>query len=449
MVDAVNGAGGGQIIFGLGRTYFVDRFVTASNGISDLTFAGCDGLSIDGNGATLSVKGDFHRDAKATRGLSGLLFEDCRNVSVRNIFLDGNVHRMTRLADLPEAPTHGLHFQSCLDVHVDRIEARRFAADGMYVRESKRTDRLGYRTASRRFTVRNSRFLFNARQGLSVIQLRGGLFESCEFSHTGYIDRGGRSGPYGAHSPGAGVDIEPNRTPFDRDPVDVLTGDLLFRGCSLVGNAGASLVAAKYAAGTPFIEQVTLETCQFECNDGVTGGQDGFIFDVRAGLVQNCTLGMRDKTAYLGWYPDNGADQRFAGNVVYGRNPRRNRPIFAVRRTRGSPVIEANRFVGQQQAPKDPRGAWLVFIDNPNAVVRRNSVFVPAAAFPVGGGSKSVPFVFARARLMDGNTYESDFVGGSRFAVVYGEGTRTRNEIHRGHVSGPPGALRSERRPGD
>ena len=139
MVDAVNGAGGGQIIFGPGRTYFVDRFVTASNGISDLTFTGCDGLSIDGNGATLSVKGDFHRDAKATRGLSGLLFEDCRNVSVRNIFLDGNVHRMTRLADLPEAPTHGLHFQSCLDVHVDGIEARRFAADGMYVRESKRT----------------------------------------------------------------------------------------------------------------------------------------------------------------------------------------------------------------------------------------------------------------------------------------------------------------------
>lgn len=443
LVAVVNAAGGGTIALRPGRTYFFNRHIVPGGKAADLVFADCNGLTITGNGARIRLKGDFHRDRASVRSLAGLTFSDCRNIVLTNFELAGGVDQTTRRPDLTEAPSHGLTFQGCSDVTIDGLTVRHFAADGLYIREGGRADGDGPRQASRRFQVRNSRFLFNARQGLSIIQLRGGLFENCEFSYTGVIDTAGKAGPYGAHSPGAGVDVEPNRTPASAQPVDVLTGDIVIRRCRLVGNAGAALVAAKYAGGTGYIERVTIESCLLECNDGAAAGQDGFIFDVAEGIVRNCTLRMRDKTAYLGWYPESHANPLFSGNSVTGRNPRRNRPMFAVRPTRGSPMVENSRFVGEQRREMDSRAAWLLFIDNANALVRNNEIVVPAAAFRGRPASGSVPIVFARARLMEGNRYETDLAdSAARFGIVYAGRTQTHNEAYRGRIAGPKGTFR-------
>lgn len=377
LIRAVNAAGGGSVTFARGRSYYLNRYITAQNGITRPTFERCSQLTIDGNGATIAVKGDFYRDQPSTRSLAGLVFEDCQNVTVRNLELNGNVNRTTRASSLPEAPSHGLIFGGCSDVSIDQITARQFAGDGLYIRESLQERPGGIHAASRRFTVRNSRFLFNARQGVSVIQLRGGIFDNCDFSYTGYIDAAQTLGPYGFHAPGAGVDVEPNQTPLTAKPVDVLTGDILFRNCRMVGNYGAAFLAGKFARGQRFLEQVNVDSCLLQCDQRL-GGRYGFIFDVAGGQVTNCTLRMENRTAYIGWYRQSDANPRFAGNTVSAKDPRPGHPVLEVRATRGAPVIEDNRFVAESPTLGATALSWLVAIGNPNAILRRNQLLVSA-----------------------------------------------------------------------
>lgn len=371
MVAAVNAARGGVVVFPAGRTYFLGKYVARGQDLADLTFANCQALTIEGNDATLAVKGDFGRDDPETHGLAGLRFQDCQQVVLRNLTLNGNVNLTSRSGKMTEPPSHGLLFQSCVNVLVDNVTAHHFAGDGMIVRDSKRTGLTGVRLTSRQFTVRNSRFLFNARQGLSVTQLRGGLFENCDFSYTGFIDTNGTVGPYGGHSPSAGVDVEPNNTPMHADRVDLLTGELTFRNCRMIGNYGSTFLAAKSIRGMRFFEQVTLDSCQLECGDGLTGGRDGFIFDAPSGTVVNCTLRLRDKVGYVGWYADSDASPRFTGNSVYGRGRGLQNPLLVVRRTQGAPTVEGNRLFTEPPLAAPP-GPWLIRIANPNAVVRDN-----------------------------------------------------------------------------
>jgi hypothetical protein len=371
MAAAVNAAGAGTVVLRPGRNYFLGRYITANNGVSDVIFQGCSGLIVEGNGARISTKGDLFRDAKTTRGLSGLRFEDCSGVQVRNMQLVGNVQQMRRTSGLTEAPTHGLLFGGCSDVLVENVLARHFSADGLYIRASRGAIG-GMNRASRRFSVRNSRFLFNARQGLSVIQLRDALFEACDFSYTGYVDAGFGAGPYGNHAPSAGVDLEPNYTPTTPHPVDVLTGNITLRNCRMVGNLGAGLLAAQLYGSEPTIENVLVEQCLLQATQA-SASRYGLIFDAPASTMQNCTLKMADKTAFIGWYAQSPANPRFIGNIVSGTGTGLGRALLVVRRTRGAPVIEGNRFIveGARIVPASAQ-RQLVQAANPNAIIRNN-----------------------------------------------------------------------------
>jgi hypothetical protein len=375
MVSAINAARGGTVALTSGRAYYLNRFVSPSNGVTGFSFRDCDGLTIEGNGANIGVKGDFHRDKKGTRGLAGLRFEECRQVAIRNLELIGNVDRMTRAPALKEAPVHGLLFAGCGDVIVEGVTVRHFAGDGMYIRESDRVGSNGRRPVSRAFTVRNSRFLYNARQGLSIIQLRGGSFENCDFSYTGYVDSRGGRGRYGHHAPSAGVDVEPNRNPSTEPGVDLLTGDIQFQGCRMIGNRGTSFVAWKYGrrAGR-FLENITLRSCQLKCDESGPS-RYGFIFDVPGGEVANCTLEMGDRTAYLGWARISDASPRFVDNTVHGHYPNPGQPLLVVRQTLGGPVIEDNRFIiADARALNAANRASIIVVENPNAIVRNNQI---------------------------------------------------------------------------
>ena len=445
LANAVNAARGGTVVLSPGRTYHIGRFVAARNGVTGFAFRDCDGLAIEGNGATLSIKGDFHRADKGTRGLPGLRFDDCRRVTVRNVQLVGNVDRTTRVKALGEATTHGLLFAGCSDVLVEGVVARHFAGDGMYIREGNRAGPDGKYPASRSFTVRNSRFLYNARQGLSVIQLRGATFENCEFSYTGYVDSRGTKGRYGHHAPGAGVDIEPNRTTQSPHPVDILTGDIRFRGCRMIGNHGAAFLACRYSPRHRLhtIEQISLESCHLECDQG-SPSRYGFIFDVPHGIVSGSTLQMNDKTAYLGWSRQSPANFQFIRNVVRGRNPGASRPFFILRRTAGSPTIENNQFIGEHRQPKPSRdGGWLVQLNHPDATVRDNFMFLPAAAYPASSGQGVMPAVLADVRLMESNRYQTNLRADTgAFGVSYGRACIARDESFTGTRPGQGDSLR-------
>lgn len=432
VVGAINSARGGTIVLAPGRTYYLDHYVTDRRDLPDLMFADCAGVAIEGNGATIAVKGDFTRSQETIRSLAGLIFRNCTQVSVRNLQLVGNVDRTVRLAGIREPPSHGLLFQGCSNVAIDRVIARHFAGDGLYIRESKTTGLAAARPVSREFRVSRSKFLFNARQGLSVVQLRRGVFEDCDFSYTGFVDNREMIGPYGGHSPGAGVDVEPNNTPFFGNHVDALTGELSFRRCRMIGNYGAAFVAAKYALSQRFVELVTLDDCHLECNDGLTGGQDGFIFDVHGGQVTDCTLRMKDKTAYLGWYPQSDADPVFQSNEVSGRSSLADHPIFAVRSTRGTPVIERNRFVSQQASakPRSDASASIVYVDNERAIFRQNALLFAAAALPRSGSTTVGAYIDAAMSQRNSYDVHGAASGKGAIAIIYGKRTRPNGEIY-------------------
>jgi hypothetical protein len=250
--------------------------------------------------------------------------------------------------------------------------SRHFACDGLYIREGMVAN-LGRYPASRRFTVRNSRFLYNARQGLSVIQLRDALFEGCEFSYTGYADSASSAGGYGHHSPSAGVDIEPNATPYTPHPVDVLTGNIRLRNCRMIGNLGGALLAAQVHGAEATIENVIVEACILQAS-AASPSRYGMIFDVPGGAITGCTLDMADKTAFLGWYPQSSASPTFSGNTVSGSGS--GRALLVVRRTRGAPIVESNRFItaGGPLRGRPGTGVQALRVDNPNAILRNNQV---------------------------------------------------------------------------
>lgn len=436
MAAAVNQLSGAIVVLKPSATYFLNRYVTSRNGVTDVTFQGCSSLLIRGNSASISVKGDFFRDAITTRGLSGLRFEDCSNVQVRELQLVGNVHQMTRPASITEAPTHGLLFGGCSNVIVDRVLVRHFATDGLYVRSSTRPDMLGRYRASRNFEVRNSRFLFNARQGLSVIQLRDATFEECEFSHTGYIEAPAVSGPYGVHAPGAGVDVEPNATPTVGRTVDVLTGNLVFRECRMSGNLGKSFVVAAYTGGSPVSEKVTLDLCVLEA-DQVSSSRYGLIFDVPDGTISNCTFSMGNKTAFIGWGATSSASPLLKNNLITGYCGGSNRPFFLLKNGSGAPVLEQNRFIGDHHPPQagSARAPQLVSLGNSGAIIRDNQFFLPSEAYPAGAAGM-IPAVVADVGSMSGNHFETDLAAGSgpgrSFGVLYGDQCAASNETFHG-----------------
>jgi len=404
MAAMVSTTGGGTVRLQPGRTYFLNRFIKPNNGITDVIFRGCSGLTIDGNGAVISTKGDFIRDGPTTRGLAGLRFEDCSNVQIQNVELIGNVQRMTRAAGLGESATHGLVFGGCSDVTIDGVTARHFACDGLYITASSHGDQSGTRKASRRFNVRNSKFMFNARQGLTVTQLRGGVFENCDFGFSGYIDDQSAKAAYGAHSPAAGVDVEPNASPLTAHPVDVMTGDLHFRNCRMVGSYGGTFLAGQYANCAKSIEKITLESCELNCNSIQRAGHYGFIFDVDEGLVSHCTLRMYNKTAFVGWYPASDAQVTFRDNTVSGDGSAAGNPVFVLRPTRGRPVIEGNRFIADHATLGSASNGWMARFDHPSATVRDNFFVLPAEAFRSANLAAPVSMNVAVA---EGNTYQT------------------------------------------
>lgn len=434
LAAAVNQSAGGILVLRPGVHYLLNRYVSAGNGVADVTFQACSGLAIRGNSASISVKGDFIRTAPTTRSLAGLRFENCDDVQIRDLQLIGNVQQTMRTPTLTEAPSHGLLFGGCRNVVVDGVLVRHFAADGMYVRASTQPGLSGRFRASSRFDVRNSKFLFNARQGLSVIQLRDAIFHGCEFSYTGYVATPGVSGPYGVHSPGAGVDVEPNATPNVGRRVDLLTGNLSFRDCRMIGNLGKAFVVAAYTGADPVSENVSLEDCLLEA-DQLSTSRYGLIFDVPGGTISNCTLNMGDKTAFVGWAAQSDASPVLKNNVITGYSGGSNRPFFLLKNGRGAPLLQENRFEGQHHQPQaSGKGPQLVELDNSNAIVRDNDFFLPQEAYPATAEGL-VPAVIARVRRMSDNRFQTDLTPGDSdrsLGVIYGDTCRAANETFHG-----------------
>ena len=149
---------------------------------------------------------------------------DCRNITIKNLQLDGNNKAMKfggRYDDQGIQLTHnGVFIQNCHAIVIDHINASYFGLDGIIVSNiaSSEPDNI---------TISNAVFEFNCRQGLSWV---GGNFltvKNCQFNHTG------KSAYFSP--PGAGVDLEAE--------INSISGGI-FDNCQFVDNSGCGVVTA-------------------------------------------------------------------------------------------------------------------------------------------------------------------------------------------------------------
>lgn len=359
-VHRINEHHGGTLFFPPGR-YRIDRFVVTgpnSNGVQDLVFQGCDGLAVVGDRAKIDLKGDFQRGAdwagagghhySYRRCVQPLVFGACRDFRVEGLEIDGHVELTTRAPNLSETPGSGIYTYECSDYLIRNVYVHHLPTDGIYLGGSPRH-------ADRNAVLENVRSTHNARQGLSIIQLRGGSFISCRFEKTGQTD-----GSYGGHWPMAGVDVEPEH---DVPEVDVRTGDLNFANCIFQDNNGDQFVSL----GGRMVEDVRLIGCT------VDQGQSPYPYQLRlavnGGLLNDCRL-MLERM-----------DVSWPG--LASRTTVRNCQIISAgcalwSEQESEVLVEHNTLIGLQRRPATTP---MPFLRNSCAIFRHNRLYLPPAAY--------------------------------------------------------------------
>lgn len=235
--------------------YYVDTFLitggTRQNTIKDFAFQNCKNLTIKGYGAKISLRGNFNRSkdigaASWTNPVS-IRFDNCTDLSIKGLEVDGHVQDMTKDAGVAEGGGYGLIITSCTNVTLGDLKLHHTAVDGLYVGSVAGTTPL---IATKNLIATNVNCYSNGRQGASIVQLANATFMQCNFDSTRY-----NIGNYGGNSPGYGVDIEPNA---DTPVVDVSTKNIEFIGCTFRGNIGVQL-----SVGTGSYN-VTADHCFFD-----------------------------------------------------------------------------------------------------------------------------------------------------------------------------------------
>lgn len=233
-----------------------------ANKVTDLTLSNCTNVSIAGQNAQIVCDGGWVRTADwEYEGFSysyhdsvGLMFTSCKNLSIDGLTLDGGAGTITKQATA-EGASCGISLSGCYKVALTNVNLHHCCTDGLYVQEAGEINNF---KVTQYLTVTNCVFDRNARQGVSIIQLRYATFRNCTFSNTG------DTGLYGSHSPAAGVDIEPNYRhddPSGTSKGDHSTGNITFDSCRFVDNEGFEFVATdKYSTQNP----VQLSNCLFK-----------------------------------------------------------------------------------------------------------------------------------------------------------------------------------------
>jgi len=230
---AMNRAKGGILVFPPG-TYRIDRQTTKTslgNGLDDIIYENCSRLTLIGHRAVIDVKGDIRRTEPEIRAIQPFVFKNCSKVRMQGFELNGNVDKMWRpqgVAGFDQAGSGIVFGFGSSNYSIADCYVHHFSTDGIYLGWSDPKGRPAT-PAKADTSVELSSVVskFNARNGLSLISVRGGRFQYCDFSENGRAE-----GEYGPVASMVGIDIEPS---FAATPA---TGDLKFFSCTSIDNAG-------------------------------------------------------------------------------------------------------------------------------------------------------------------------------------------------------------------
>jgi hypothetical protein len=234
----ISKAGGGVLNIPRGKYYIASyKIIDGPNKsiATDIIFSKCNKLTIIGNNSIIRVNGKFSRNSDYQ--ISNLPYHyaykntvcpfklvGCSNVLMKDLTLYGEVDKMTKQASTVEGEDYGVFISDdapkdvSSNIVLQNITAHHFAADGFLIESN-----------GQNIILNNCKSYNNARQGLSIVKGHNIKCLNSSFDSTG------KTGAYGWHAPGAGIDIENEFGPG-------LLTNVLIRNCNLKGNNGFQIV---------------------------------------------------------------------------------------------------------------------------------------------------------------------------------------------------------------
>jgi hypothetical protein len=423
----VNGGGCNRIMLAPRKTYYWGRYVDGvRSGVTDIEFRNVDGLNLDGAGSTILVKGGFNRSVREIRTLQGLVLTRCRNVVIRNLILDGNSRTVTKTDRVDEPNSHGVLLRSCFNVTLENVVAQYWTGDGYYIGNAS-AQKGSPLMASRQVTMINCVADHNGRQGLSIIQLRGGVFTNCRFEYTG-------KSSYGSHAPSAGIDIEPDYSTSSAPPyqMDINTGELSFTRCRFVGNRGMTL-----EGGGKEVDNVTCTGCYFD-----SAGAQKYAFQI-AGVnfvVRDSYFNCDQAAIYdLLSPPISGGSLLFEHNEVHGAQT-----LFYSAGNSYPVTIRDCRFFMEETIPSN---LYALYLTNPEVFYQHNYLFIDGKGYTPGTGGYQVKTLI-NGQSFD-NRYETNLLASAykgntaHYALgIYNLAAILRNEGFKGTSPGSADTFR-------
>ena len=409
---------GGTLVFPAG-TYYIGQYKIAGgrmkNSVTNIRYSGCRNVTISGYGAKIDVFGAFARRADYVTGTSlasysiGVTPFEMVNSSdfiIAGFEIDGNVDRMVRDAGVDEDDNAGIFTSSCRHYILRDLNIHHFHTDGI---------RLGGNAvvADQIANLYNIILSNNARQGLSIIQLRTAVVLQCSFL------RNGRTGAYGFHDPAAGADVEPFRTIPN---VDMKTGDITFDHCTFEDNLNYQFVSSwpsrvdSVVVRYSTIRAVSADTgLNVFLNAAANAVTLNNMFDIAAGHYITFVPSKATRAAALMSSVFQGNDCRFRdrSGLAY---PSASAPVDLIQ----------NQFtINSSGAEVSPIG--LAFFRR----VEGNTFFVSRNTAWKGRGTGSWAVIYYRVASVSGNRYTTDLIAPQFYNVVYyGSGMAISGEVY-------------------
>lgn len=301
--------------------YNVDRVVDFNTKFNNpdpkahsILYQGCQQVKIKGIGAKIEVKGDFEKKVETACIADSHFFEadkfqfipfafqDVNDLTLSGFEIDGNVEQMTQ-ADLSvtlcERAEYGIFLISGTNVKLDNLFVHHMATDGIQL------------NLGREIEFRRVRSANNIRNNLTIGQGRNVLVTDSEFRDAGV--GGTAPNSYPLHSPGRGVDIEPECWPKGAEwaPIDPgtgqpvgacsdeigMTGNILFNRVRVTGNLGGGIgMAHGEATANVTVRNSFLQNPLGKSGDavdmGIVGGiVENSILDSQNGFAVYCVTG--------------------------------------------------------------------------------------------------------------------------------------------------------------